>query len=147
MAGTDDELQKLGRRPIYSGKEDEWNEWSFVMRNYVSLLSIQIAALLAEAEDPTSPDNKSMQPLGGRRGSARGDRGDVSRSCLGSGCLSHLSLSIYQVFVIVFAEQTCSATDQEMIARVREESVAADDQPRPRWADHTRENHDRDESE
>ena len=56
MAATDDALQKLGRPPIYSGKEDEWNEWSFVMRSYVSLLSIQIAALLAEAEDPTSPD-------------------------------------------------------------------------------------------
>ena len=56
MAATDDELQKMGRLPIYSGKEDEWNKWSFVMRSYVSLLSIQITAFLAEAEDPTSPD-------------------------------------------------------------------------------------------
>ena len=56
MAATDDELQKLGRPPIYSGKEDEWNEWSFVMRSYVSLLSAHIPALLAGAEDTASPD-------------------------------------------------------------------------------------------
>ena len=56
MAATDDELQKLGRPPIYSGKEYEWNEWSFVMRNYVSLLSAHIPALLAGAEDTASPD-------------------------------------------------------------------------------------------
>ena len=47
MAATDDELLKFGRPPIYSGKDDEWNEWSFVMRNYVSFLQIHIAALLA----------------------------------------------------------------------------------------------------
>ena len=40
----------------YSGKEDEWNEWSFVMRSYVSLLSVHVPALLAGAEDATSPD-------------------------------------------------------------------------------------------
>ena len=56
MAATDDELQKLGKPPIYSGKEDEWNEWSFVMRSYMSLLSVHVPALLASAEDATSPD-------------------------------------------------------------------------------------------
>ena len=56
MAATDDELQKLGRPPIYSGKEDDWNEWSLVMRNYVSLLSAHIPALLAGAKDATNPD-------------------------------------------------------------------------------------------
>ena len=56
MAATEDELQKLGKPPIYSGKEDEWNEWSFVMRSYVSLLSVHLPALLAGAEDVTSPD-------------------------------------------------------------------------------------------
>ena len=60
MAATDDELQKLGRPPIYSGKEDEWNEWSFVMRNYVSLLSAHIPALLAGAEDTASPDMSTI---------------------------------------------------------------------------------------
>ena len=50
------ELQKLGRPPIYSGKEDEWNEWSFVMRSHVSFLSVHIAALLTGAEHPTIPD-------------------------------------------------------------------------------------------
>ena len=29
MAATDEDLQKLGKPPIYSGKEDEWSEWSF----------------------------------------------------------------------------------------------------------------------
>ena len=57
MAATDyDELQKLGRPPNYNGKEDEWDEWSFVMRGYVSLLSVHMPALLAGAEDTTSPD-------------------------------------------------------------------------------------------
>ena len=59
MAATDDELQKLGKPPIYSGEVDEWNEWSFVMRNYVSLVSVHVPALLAGAENATSPD-KSM---------------------------------------------------------------------------------------
>ena len=36
MAATDYELKKQGRPPIYSGKEDEWAEWEFVMRIYVS---------------------------------------------------------------------------------------------------------------
>ena len=61
MAATDDELQKMGRHPIHSGKEDEWNEWSFVMRSYVSLLSAHIPALLAGAEDATSPDMGTMR--------------------------------------------------------------------------------------
>ena len=53
---TDDELQKLGKPSIYKGKEDEWNEWSFVMRSYVSLLCAHIPALLASAQDATNPD-------------------------------------------------------------------------------------------
>ena len=56
MAATDDELQKLGKPPIYNGTEDEWAEWSFVMRSYVFLLSGHMPAILAGAEDPTSPD-------------------------------------------------------------------------------------------
>ena len=57
MAVTDEDLQKLGKPPIYSGKEDEWNEWSFVMKSYVSLLSTHVPALLTGAENPvTSPD-------------------------------------------------------------------------------------------
>ena len=36
MAATGDKLQKQGRPPIYSGKEDEWADWNFVMRIYVS---------------------------------------------------------------------------------------------------------------
>ena len=54
---TDEDLQKLGKPPIYSGKEAEWNEWSFVMKSYVSLLSTHVPALLTGAENPaTSPD-------------------------------------------------------------------------------------------
>ena len=57
MAATDEDLQKLGKPPIYSGKEDEWNEWSFVMKSYMSLLSTHVPALLTGAENPvTSPD-------------------------------------------------------------------------------------------
>ena len=32
-------------------KKEEWNEWSFVMRNYASPLSPQTATLLAGAKD------------------------------------------------------------------------------------------------
>ena len=56
MAVTDDELQKLCKPPIFYGKDDEWNEWSFAMRSYVSLLSTHVPALLAGAEDSTNPD-------------------------------------------------------------------------------------------
>ena len=56
MAATDDELQKLGKPPIYSGKDDEWSDWSFVMRSYVSLLFVHVPALLAGAQDTSSPD-------------------------------------------------------------------------------------------
>ena len=57
MAATDEDLQKLGKPPIYSGKEDEWSEWSFVMKSYASLLSEHVAALLTGAENPaTTPD-------------------------------------------------------------------------------------------
>ena len=56
MAATDGELQKLDKPPIYNGKEDDWNEWSFVMRSYLSLLSVHIPALLASAEDATNQD-------------------------------------------------------------------------------------------
>ena len=57
MEVTDEDLQKLGKPPIYSGKEDEWNEWSFVMKSYLSLLSTHVPALLTSAENPTeSPD-------------------------------------------------------------------------------------------
>ena len=56
MAATDDELQKLGKPPIYSGEEDDWGEWRFVMNSYVSLLSVHVPALLVGAEDTTSLD-------------------------------------------------------------------------------------------
>ena len=56
MAATDEDLQKLGKPPIYSGKEDERSEWSFALKSYVSLLSAHVPALLAGAEDTTSPD-------------------------------------------------------------------------------------------
>ena len=56
MAATDDELQKQGKPPIYSGKKDEWNEWSFIVRSYVSQRAVHVPALLAGAEDMTNPD-------------------------------------------------------------------------------------------
>ena len=49
MAVTDEDLQKLRKPPIYSGKEDEWSEWSFVMKSYASLLSAHDPALLTGA--------------------------------------------------------------------------------------------------
>ena len=49
--------EKLGKPPISSGKEDEWSEWSFVMKSYASLLSAHVPALLTGAENAAmSPD-------------------------------------------------------------------------------------------
>ena len=60
MSATDEDLQKLGKPPIYSGNEDEWSEWSFVMKSYASLLSSHVPALLTGAENPaTSPDTST----------------------------------------------------------------------------------------
>ena len=63
MAVTDEDLQKLGKPPIYSGKEDEWNEWSFVMKSYVSLLSTHVPALLTGAENPVASPNMSIATI------------------------------------------------------------------------------------
>ena len=63
MAVTDEDLQKLGKPPIYSGKEDEWNEWSFVMKSYVSLLSTHVPALLAGAENPAASPDMSIATI------------------------------------------------------------------------------------
>ena len=49
MAATAEDPQKLGKPPIYSGKENDWSEWSFVMKSYLSLLSTHVPALLAGA--------------------------------------------------------------------------------------------------
>ena len=54
MTATDEELQKLGKPPIKSGKDGEWR---FLMSSHVSLFSTHVPALLAGAEDTaTSPD-------------------------------------------------------------------------------------------
>ena len=60
MAATDEELQKLLKRPIYCGKEDEWSTWSFVMESYVSPLPTHVRALLARAEDTATSLDMSM---------------------------------------------------------------------------------------
>jgi len=46
-----DEWKTLGRPPTFDGKEDEWNEWSFVMRSYCAVLHPLAGALLEHAED------------------------------------------------------------------------------------------------
>ena len=51
---TDEDLQKLGKPPVYSGKEDEWSEWSFVMKSYASLLSAHVPALLTKCREPSN---------------------------------------------------------------------------------------------
>ena len=63
MAVTDEDLQKLGKPPIYSGKEDEWNEWSFVMKSYVSFLSTHVPALLTGAENPAASPDMSIATI------------------------------------------------------------------------------------
>ena len=40
---------------IFSGKEDEWSEWSFVTKSNVSLLSTHVPALLT-SDTATSQD-------------------------------------------------------------------------------------------
>ena len=57
MAATDEELQKLGKPPICSGKDDEWSEWSVVVKSYASLCPRTCQRCWQGAEDTaTSPD-------------------------------------------------------------------------------------------
>ena len=56
MAATDEDLQKLGKPPVYRGKDDEWSRWSFVMKSCMSLLSTHVPASQGTA---TSPDMSS----------------------------------------------------------------------------------------
>ena len=56
MTAADEGVQKVGKPPVFNGKEDEWSEWCFVMKCHVSLLSALVFALLADAEAPDQPD-------------------------------------------------------------------------------------------
>ena len=50
MEVAEEELQMLGKPQIFSRKEDERSEWSFVMKSNVSLLSIHMPAFFAGEE-------------------------------------------------------------------------------------------------
>ena len=45
------------------GKEDEWSEWSFVMKSYASLLSAHVPALLTGAENPATSSDMSIAAI------------------------------------------------------------------------------------
>ena len=55
MAEADD-LLRLARPPTFSGKEDEWTEWSLVMRSYAAVQAPEITRLTQAAESAARPD-------------------------------------------------------------------------------------------
>ena len=63
MAVADEDLQKLGKSPVHNGKDDEWNEWSFVMKSYVSSLSTHVSTLLTGAENPVASPDMSIATI------------------------------------------------------------------------------------
>ena len=48
------ELRGFGRPHSFSGKDEEWPDWSFVMRSYLSLIDAELAEVLEKAETITS---------------------------------------------------------------------------------------------
>ncbi|CAK0803384.1 unnamed protein product [Prorocentrum cordatum] len=55
MAEPDD-LLRLARPPTFSGKEDEWTEWSSVMRSYAAVQAPEMTHLIEAAESAARPD-------------------------------------------------------------------------------------------
>ena len=55
-AGHDEDVLRLSRPPSFSGKEDDWTEWSFVMRSYLMVQGEEIAAMMEAAEEAAGPD-------------------------------------------------------------------------------------------
>ena len=56
VVAADEDLQKLGKPPIFNGREVELIEWSFVMKSHASLLFAHVLALLAGAAASDQPD-------------------------------------------------------------------------------------------
>ena len=44
------ELRSAGRPTTFSGKDEDWNDWSFVMRAYLSVIGDDVASLLERVE-------------------------------------------------------------------------------------------------
>ena len=60
-------------------RRDEWNEWSFVVKSYVSLLSTHVPALLTGAENPAVSPDMSIATI---RATFTEDGGDSSQETL-----------------------------------------------------------------
>lgn len=60
MDAAPDGLRHLPRPPVFSGRDDEWPDWSFTARAYMSMISDDVAALLDRVESVTVPTTLSM---------------------------------------------------------------------------------------
>ena len=56
MAVNDEDVLRLSRPPSFTGKEEDWTEWSFVMRSYLTVQADEMAALIEAAEATAEPD-------------------------------------------------------------------------------------------
>ena len=44
------ELRSAGRPTHFSGKDEDWNDWSFIMRAYLSVIGEDVATMLQRVE-------------------------------------------------------------------------------------------------
>ena len=66
-AREDEDLLRLQKPQSFSGKEEDWTEWSFVMRSYLAIQSAEVGLLMGAAENPAEPD-VSMDAIRARMG-------------------------------------------------------------------------------
>ena len=55
MAATPVELKGFGRPPSFNGRDDQWPDWSFVMRAYLATVGDELSTLLERVEGTTTP--------------------------------------------------------------------------------------------
>ena len=73
MAVNDEDVLRLSKPPSFTGKEEDWTEWSFVMRSYLMVQADEMASLLEAAEATAEPDVSMAaieRTLGGAGGQA-----------------------------------------------------------------------------
>ena len=75
----DEHLRKLGKPPIYSGKEDEWSEWSFVIEE---LCVSSVCARSSTVDRCREPSDEPRHEHCGDQSHSRRGWGDSSQETL-----------------------------------------------------------------
>ena len=62
MSTEETDLWGMAKPPSFSGREDEWTEWSFVMRSYM-MVQLDDAQTLIDAAESTAEADLSMDNI------------------------------------------------------------------------------------